>query len=658
MAARNLIEVILRTRKEGKAIQETEKELGSLDKQTATTGKTLAGFGKILGAAAIVAGTATAALFAFKKVMDMGREGAAAIQTAESFAFLMGKVGASAGLLDELRAASRGTVDDLTLMEGTTSLLAGTQGELATQLANATPRLMEIAKAANKLNPALGDTTFMYKSLAIGVKRAQPLILDNLGLTIKVSEANEMFAEKLGKSVDALTSEEQKMALLEETLRAGSVMIDQVGGDTEAATDAFDELSAALKNVADEGKKNLVPTLSDVADGLLKVINLTLLYDKNLAGLQKLTVETADSYNDYVSAMLDGSVVMGVFTEKQVEALRAHLAQGKALEDFVNELPGYTLGVEDLTVQIDLMTEAEYDAMKAGKALDAIMADSGVRFLETEQAAEDFARAQGDGTDATEEQEDALKELEKQLQKTRDAYEDYFGVMAKGLGAFHALGKEQTQAANDYKKAIQDVNKEIRNVGAGMSIDFEKSLPDPTTVRDRAQMAGDAWDEWGLRFNDILANDVQSPWFQALQDMGMAKPPDVGVTEWAADLKAQFYEGELPELINDQAQAWVENTAVMKKAQQEATAAYNQEVANRKATLQGEKAALKAARAEELAAEKAVRDRSTLELALSLAEQTGMLQVWSQQKFGPDFSQVADSADEVLGLLDLSVSHI
>ena len=110
---------------------------------------------------AVVLGTLAAIGVAGKQAFEFGKQGAAITQTAESFDLLLDKVGATPGLLDDLRDASRGTISDFELMSSTATLLAGASGELGTELANATPRLMEIAKAANKLNPALGDTAFM-----------------------------------------------------------------------------------------------------------------------------------------------------------------------------------------------------------------------------------------------------------------------------------------------------------------------------------------------------------------------------------------------------------------------------------------------------------------------------------------------------------------
>lgn len=198
-----------------------------------------------------------------QQAFNFGKEGAEVAQTAESFDRLIDKVGASNDLLAELRAASVGTISDLKLMSATTTLLAGTQGDLATNLANATPMLLEIAKAANKLNPSLGDTAFLYESIATGVKRASPLILDNLGLTIKIGDANAKYAAQLGKTVEQLTAEEQKQALLNATLEAGAVLIEQAGGAAGSATDEYAQFQAAIENAENSFKLLVTGPLGD-----------------------------------------------------------------------------------------------------------------------------------------------------------------------------------------------------------------------------------------------------------------------------------------------------------------------------------------------------------------------------------------------------------
>jgi len=670
MASNYVINILLSIAKKGTGGKDLTTELKGVD--TATK-KLQAGWKSFAAAGAAVAGAA----YTLKKAFDFGKEGAEISQTRSSFEGLINTLGAAPDTLDRLRAAARGTVDDMTLMSSTSTLLAGTQGDLAQQLAGSTPRLLEIAKAANKLNPTLGDTTFLYQSLALGIKRASPMILDNLGLTIKIGEANEAFARKLGKTADALTAEEQKMALLEETLRAGGVLMEQAGGSAESMGDSFAQAEAQLKNITDQLKVALAPAISS-AVGVLNTL-ISAMDTSDVIRFAGQVAQTADSYEEYAVAVIDAAVADRQLSEKEGEIMKAHYAHGASLEELQAT---YGRGVrisDEFANSIGLLTEQQLYAQRITGGVQ----DATEEWVEREQEADAWAGhltastlgladAMAKGTFAVNESGEALdlaaesaKEAEAanealaaSVENVRDAYEGFYGTLASGLVSMRELGEEQRQSAADYESALAELEAKQRAVTQQVKTNWEASLPDPTTAKDRLNMAADAWDEWGLRLNDIMENGVASPWFETLQSMGMQKPPDTGVKEWAEELKAQFYEGELPELINTQSQAWVENTATMKAAQAEATASYQQEVGARKAALQEEIDALKSAREEQLAAEQEARNRATTELALSLAEQSGMLEQWSQQRFGPDFAQIADSASEVLALLDSGMLNI
>lgn len=212
-----------------------------------------------------------------KKAFDLGEQGAQAMQLARSFDRLLLSVGAAPDLLEQLREGSRNTISDMELMASTSTLLAGTQGDLATALANATPELIEIAKAANALNPTLGDTTFLYDSLARGIKRASPMILDNLGIIVNVEAANKAYAESIGVAVDALTVEQQKIALLNGVLEQGQVLTAQAGEGVDSLTDGYARMDAAAQNLKDTLTGALAPGLGKSADAaaiLLDTINV------------------------------------------------------------------------------------------------------------------------------------------------------------------------------------------------------------------------------------------------------------------------------------------------------------------------------------------------------------------------------------------------
>ena len=270
MATRELIDIILRLRKEGTGIRDTADELKGIDKAAKKAKGGVDALEKSWKKGVAVAGSVAAAFYTLKKAYDFGKEGAAIAQTADSFDRLMASMGAGPGVLQGLRDASLGTVDDMTLMSSTMTLLAGTSQTLGMAMVDAAPRLMEIAKAANKLNPALGDTAFMYQSIATGVKRAQPLILDNLGIVVKVGEANEAYAASLGKTANELSAAEKQQALLNEVLRQGEVLIDQAGGTTESATDAYAEFKANIENTKDSMKANWQEGIQPIVEGLNK----------------------------------------------------------------------------------------------------------------------------------------------------------------------------------------------------------------------------------------------------------------------------------------------------------------------------------------------------------------------------------------------------
>ena len=280
-----------------KAIKETEgfeDALENTGKTAKQTGEQFASFGADL--ANIGVGLAAAGA-TFKKAFDLAEEGLQIKQTTDSYMGLMQQLDIGAEILDEQRAAVRGTISDYELMSATQTLLAGASKELATDLAQATPELLEIAKAANKLNPALGDTTFLYDSLATGIKRASPLILDNLGLTISIGDANTRYAESLGKTVDELTEEEKKLALLNATLEAGDQLIAQAGGNVDSYTDSFQRLRAELDNTKNDMLKLLGEGLAPLIDGFFDLRDAVAEQDVEVA-------HANETYDEYMQRMM------------------------------------------------------------------------------------------------------------------------------------------------------------------------------------------------------------------------------------------------------------------------------------------------------------------------------------------------------------------
>lgn len=222
-----------------------------------------------------------------KKAFDLAAEGAQIKQTHISFKNLIESIGVAPDLLDKLKMAARGTVDEISLMSSTTMLLAGAEGDLAKSLAEASPQLLKIADAANMLNPTLGDTTFFYNSLATGIKRASPLLIDNLGITVNITEANEAYAKSLGITVSQLTKDQQSQALLNAVLAKGDNIIKQAGNGAASLTDSYEALNVATKELADSLKVTLYEALTPLAEATAEFLRDSINFEKSQRMIDK-----------------------------------------------------------------------------------------------------------------------------------------------------------------------------------------------------------------------------------------------------------------------------------------------------------------------------------------------------------------------------------
>lgn len=232
----------------------TSQALGGLDKVAKAGGgaeKSMKSFGASMTAVAATIYTARAALSALetglKAATDIAKLGANTMQLRESFDTLNTAMGVTPSLLADIKSELKGTVSETDIMASYLTLVAGASENLTQKLAGAAPQLARIAKAATVLNPTLGDTTFMFDSLGRGIKRAEIRILDNLGLNIKVGQANEAYARSIGKTVEELTAEERQIALLNETLRVGEQLIKQAGNSTDAYADSISRVETQMK---------------------------------------------------------------------------------------------------------------------------------------------------------------------------------------------------------------------------------------------------------------------------------------------------------------------------------------------------------------------------------------------------------------------------
>lgn len=326
-----------------KAAKEIEKEI-------AAATPAVAGFGASLAAAMPYIIAAGAALAGLAKGFQMWREsaemGASIRQTGKSFEYLSSNIYQVPGLLQSMREASRGTIADMQLMSSFMTLVAGTTPTLGTALANATPQLLEIAKAANALNPTLGDTTFFFESLARGIKRSEIRLIDNLGLNLKIGDANKRWAEHLGKTVKELTAEERQMAILNETLRVGSNLVNQLGGDIDSLTDPYLQWDAQAQNIKNSLHELASISFAPLAAEGAKLIVVWADFAKTLVGVAESMDFSARPGKNFDALFKELTKTLGVgFVERIVPVISSLKGATQGMNDFTNAVNASKVGI-------------------------------------------------------------------------------------------------------------------------------------------------------------------------------------------------------------------------------------------------------------------------------------------------------------------------
>ncbi|MGQ9491724.1 MAG: hypothetical protein ACUVS6_13710 [Anaerolineae bacterium] len=98
--------------------------------------------------------------------------------------------------------------------------------------------MRDLARIAIVLGQAMGkDATSAVDDLTTALGRQSPLILDNLGIKMNLTEAEERYAQSLGKTVEQLTDAEKRQAFLnaawekarEKAEQLGTMHIDTIG---------------------------------------------------------------------------------------------------------------------------------------------------------------------------------------------------------------------------------------------------------------------------------------------------------------------------------------------------------------------------------------------------------------------------------------------
>jgi phage-related protein len=128
--------------------------------------------------------------------------------------------------------------------------------------------LMDIARVKGQtmglsMSQAFGD-------LVTGLGRGSAMILDNLGITIKVGEVNEAYAKSIGKTVDQLTSAEMKQALVNSVVNQGKAELKAMGDVAITNQERLAQMTAKLTDLKATLGQQLLPYAVKFAETLVE----------------------------------------------------------------------------------------------------------------------------------------------------------------------------------------------------------------------------------------------------------------------------------------------------------------------------------------------------------------------------------------------------
>lgn len=342
-------------------------------------------------------------------------------------------------------------------------------------------QLEQITVGAVKASKALGnsfDDTF--SRLLRGVSKAEPELLDELGITLRLETATESYAQAIGKSRDALTEAERSQAVFVETMR----QLNDTFGDVSAKGNPFIELQVTFQKIVEDITAKVLPSVTSLVD----IINnnakvaagsfaaLAGLIILNLTGFGSAVTAVLGGFGKAIgfvgkkTASLSGSVAkkttssIGTFIQKKADDLEfAALLLEEKMEKVGSNLQGTAQKAVEGGAQSKTLGKLALGKEVTPQALGRLKKDLARVKKDIESMGETASKAfAGVTVDAIEEMTKEIEEFEKELEGSE-----------KKVPFFR---KVALQALKAVQKAAGGTSAAVRGIGKGF--DFARKHAD------------------------------------------------------------------------------------------------------------------------------------------------------------------------------------
>lgn len=119
--------------------------------------------------------------------------------------------------------------------------------------------LMEIARLKGQ---AMGRTmTEALDDIVTGLGRGSAMILDNLGIMVNQKEAQEQYAQSIGKTIEQLSEAEKKQALVNAVVAQGRAELEATGNVAETFAEKQGRLLTTFEDLSTLFGKSLLPSI-------------------------------------------------------------------------------------------------------------------------------------------------------------------------------------------------------------------------------------------------------------------------------------------------------------------------------------------------------------------------------------------------------------
>ena len=280
------------------------------------------GMGGLVGAYATVAASVFALSAAFnflKNAADLSAQ----VKGQEMFA---ARTGVSMKLMTQnIQEATGG------LVAFKEAAQAAAIGQAAGLNADQLERLGRVAKNAGTI---LGrDVTDSFNRLTRGAIKAEPELLDELGIIVRIKDASEEYAKVIGKSASDLTTFEKSQAVVNAVLEQGETKFQDVGDSVNQVAafgakfrDTFKDLAGPIADVSNffaGAFKDSIFAVSAVFGllgvSILKSIGISGVAFKDMAAESQMARKRMKKYaGDETKSAIAGEIKKGNFTKRVI----------------------------------------------------------------------------------------------------------------------------------------------------------------------------------------------------------------------------------------------------------------------------------------------------------------------------------------------------